>query len=221
MRKVVLILFTLIVTNVSGQNDKFVKAMKGVLAVMDTSKSIKSLQKASNKFERIAMAEKKEWLPYYYAAHCNALIGFYTEKKKEKDVFYDKALAFKDKADSIDNNNSEIYALHGFILQFKLMVNPMVRGRTLGPESGRILQQAMELDGNNPRPYYLTGSNLFYTPAQYGGGKDKACPLLEKSVQKYEAFKPESDLHPTWGGDRAQMLWAKCNEEPALEEKGE
>jgi hypothetical protein len=37
----------------------------------------------ANNFERIATAEKNQWLPYYYAAFCQVNLGF-IEKDNEK-----------------------------------------------------------------------------------------------------------------------------------------
>jgi hypothetical protein len=65
------------------------------------------------------------------------------------------------------------------------------------------------LDPNNPRLYYLEGAGIFGTPEQYGGGKAKAKPVLEKAVAlfKSEQHKP---LHPHWGQKQAEDMLAQC-----------
>jgi hypothetical protein len=53
--------------------------------------------------------------------------------------------------------------------------------------------------------------SLFNTPAEYGGGKDKAKPVFQKSVDLFKSFKPKSDLHPKWGQKIAEDMLAKCS----------
>jgi hypothetical protein len=72
------------------------------------------------------------------------------------------------------------------------------------------LQQGMRLDPNNPRLYYLQGMTLFNTPEQFGGGKEKAKPVFEKSLALFKAFKPKSDLYPTWGQKITEQMLEQC-----------
>jgi len=44
------------------------KAMQNLVPAIDTTWSADGLRDLSNSFERIADAEKTQWLPYYYAA---------------------------------------------------------------------------------------------------------------------------------------------------------
>lgn len=212
MKKLVFLIFCFYAGIVSGQDSKFLQVMKDALQKLDSAKTLDDMQNSANQFERIAVVETNNWLPYYYASYCHAVMTFLVEKKNVKDDLCDKALVFITKADSLNANNSEIYTMHGFALQTKMLVNPMARGRTLGPESGRYFNKAIELNPENPRPYYLTGQSLFYTPKQFGGGKEVACPLLEKAVQKYENFIPESNIHPNWGKELAAEIFTKCIE---------
>ncbi|HNA00702.1 MAG TPA: hypothetical protein PLN49_07560, partial [Ferruginibacter sp.] len=63
---------------------------------------------------------------------------------------------------------------------------------------------------NNPRPEYLKGQGLKYTPEQFGGGCATAKPVLQASLDKYNAFKPASELHPNWGKQRVELLLGEC-----------
>ena len=68
----------------------------------------------------------------------------------------------------------------------------------------------MKLDPENPRPYLLKGMGAMYTPEQYGGGKDKALPILEKAVEKFAKFKPTNSIMPKWGKERATKALEEC-----------
>jgi hypothetical protein len=70
----------------------------------------------------------------------------------------------------------------------------------------------MELDTLNPRPEYLMGISLFYTPEQFGGGPTKAKPLLEKSLEKFTRFTPDNQLMPDWGREMLEQLLKQINE---------
>jgi len=59
----------------------------------------------------------------------------------------------------------------------------------------------------------MQGVNLFYTPAMYGGGKDKGCPLLEQAMEKFGTFEPESSIAPEWGEEHCVMMIKECSAE--------
>jgi len=70
----------------------------------------------------------------------------------------------------------------------------------------------MKIDTLNPRPEYLIGVGLFYTPKQFGGGPTTAKPVLERSFRKYEQFVPENDLMPAWGKEEVLQFLNQINE---------
>ena len=91
------------------------------------------------------------------------------------------------------------------------MVDPMSRGRKYGTIANQFYKTAEKLDSlSNPRPLYLGGQGLFYTPKMFGGGKERAKPVLALSVVKYATFKPASDIAPHWGQKQATDLLKQC-----------
>lgn len=199
-----------IIFTANAQDKKFIKAMEKNLTSMDTCKTQASWQQVANTFERIGDAEKKEWLPYYYAAYSYVLIGYMEKDKNKQDEYFDKAQGFVSKADSLKPDNSEVYAMRSWVLSAKIGVSPMTRGATLGPESGMLLDKAIELDKNNPRPYYLKGMSAMHTPPMWGGGKDKAIANFNKALELYAKFKPLSSIMPSWGEQQTKENLEKC-----------
>jgi hypothetical protein len=194
-----------------SQTDKYVAAMKKNIAAIDSSfKNPANLLTLANNFERIASAEKNQWLAYYYAAFCQVNYGFMEQDKDKLDAIADKATDYITKADSLMPNNSEISCIKSMIASCHMMVNPMVRWQEYGQESGENMDKAMQQDPANPRPYFLKGQGLKYTPEQFGGGCKTAKPELQTALDKFNAFKPASDLHPTWGKERVEMLLKDC-----------
>lgn len=196
----------------SAQSDKYVGAMKANIAAIDTSfRNPSNLLTLANTFERIAMAEKNQWLPYYYAALLQVNYTFINVDKSKADQVADKATELINKADSLSPKNSEISTIKSMIASCRLMVDPMTRYMEYGPVSTAEIEKAIEQDPSNPRPYYLKGQGLKYTPEQFGGGCRTAKEHLETAVSKFAAFKPASELHPNWGKERARGLLDECN----------
>ena len=212
MKKLIIVSVLLSLSFLSfSQSDKYVAAMKKNLAAMDTSfKTPANLLTLANNFERIAVAEKNQWLAYYYAAFCEVNYGFMEQNKDKVDGYADKATDLINKADSLMPNNSEISCIKSMIASCHMMVNPMQRWQEYGAESNGNMEKAMQQDPNNPRPYYLKGQGLKYTPEQFGGGCKTAKPALQTALDKYATFKPASDLDPNWGKAQVEMLIQGC-----------
>lgn len=196
--------------NAFSQSPKYVESMKKAIAEFATDSTDEQLLSLANKFERIALAEKTEWLPYYYAALTRTYVAFSTKHTDKVDGILDVAQKYAGIADSLQPNNSEIYVLKGMVLSGRIMVDPMNRGMQYGMQSGALMNRAVELDPSNPRAYLMIGQGLFFTPEQYGGGKDKACQVLETAKQKFDAFVPASEISPDWGEDLLMQVFPEC-----------
>lgn len=212
MKKIILaVAFLYAATAVSAQSERYMAAMKNNIAAIDTSfRNPANLLSLANNFERIANAEKNQWLPYYYAALCQVNYAYMEQDKSKIDAIADKATLLIDKADSLSPDNSEISCVKSMIASSHMMVNPMQRYMEYGAEINLHLDAAMKQDPNNPRPEYLKGQGLKYTPEQFGGGCATAKPVLQASLDKYNAFKPASELHPNWGKQRVELLLGDC-----------
>ena len=194
-----------------AQSDKYYAAMKRNLATIDTSfKTPPGLLALANNFERIAAAEKSQWLPYYYAAFCQVNYGFIDQDKTKTDGYADKATELIAKADSLSPNNSEISCIKSMIASCHMMVNPMQRWQEYGQESASNLDAAIAQDATNPRPNYLKGQGLKFTPEQFGGGCKTAKFELQKASEKFAAFKPASEMAPNWGKKQVENLLKDC-----------
>jgi hypothetical protein len=203
-----LFIFALLIgLSCQAQSDKYVAAMQKNIPLLDSAKTIDQLQSLAGTFERIGDAEKTQWLPYYYAALAQTWIGWNPDTK-DKDANSQKINAYLAKAEAIDKN-AETYAVENMSATQQMLVDPQTRYATNGRDAAEALQKGLALDPNNPRLYYLQGMSLFGTPPQFGGGKDKAKPVFEKSVALFKAAQPKP-LYPTWGAKQAEDMLAKC-----------
>ena len=209
MRKTIFILSAILIAGFSFAQmpDKFVKAMEAKMTAIDTTTSVQGLTDLANSFERIADAEKNQWLAYYYAAYCNASAGLMVgasgdmmaAKADKTDPYADKAEKQIKKAEELMKGNSEIFVVKKMIATLRMIGDPMNRYMTYGPEAQAALDEAKKLDANNPRVYMLEAQDKYFTPEQFGGSKEEAKVLFEKSKQLFETFKPASTVHPNWG----------------------
>ena len=212
MKKIILSLLMLTVVSSYAQDAKYVAAMEKVLGELDSAKTTLNIQNANNTLERIATANPTEWLPLYYQSYCNIMLGLRQEENGTKDEFFDRAGELINKADVISPKNSEIYVMRAFVLSMKISVDPATRGRKYGMESSALTSEAIELDKENPRAYFMKGQGVLHTPPAFGGGADKALPFLEDAVAKYKTFKPSSSIMPHWGEARANEALSQCKE---------
>lgn len=212
MKKVFLLgLVSLLSLATFAQSEKYMAAMKKNIDAIDSAfRNLDNMVALANNFERIATAEKTQWLPYYYAAFCQVNAGYIGKDKSKADGYADKATALVNIADSLSPKNSELSCLKSMIGTCHMMVNPMQRYMEYGQEIQTAMEDAMEQDPNNPRPYLLKGQGLRYTPEQFGGGCATAKPELQKALDKFGSFKPASEIHPNWGKSRVEQMLAEC-----------
>ena len=196
---------------VMAQSDKYTAAMQKNLAQFDSMKTTADYQSLSGAFERIGDAEKTQWLPYYFAGLALTTAGW-SDPALDKDANAEKVKALCDKADAIATDNAdkaEILTIRNMAATQQMTVDPQSRWMTYGQEAAGYLQKAMTLNPNNPRLYYLQGMSIFNTPEQFGGGKEKAKPVFEKSIALFKAAQPKP-LYPTWGQKEAEEKLALC-----------
>ena len=180
--------------------------LQTTVANLNNANAVKDYQQLATEFLRIADAQKTEWLPYYYAAFCNAKIGWLKQDSDPDNIeaFTNKAEEEINKAQSlIDTSNqkkelSEIYCIQMMQNQAKVFINPETYGPKYGPVAFNFTQKAKQANADNPRMLYLLGWQKFATPKMFGGDKALAKQLLTKARQKLET-ESSTGLEPHWG----------------------
>lgn len=194
-----------------SQSEKYTKAMEQLVPAVDTTMTTDGLNNLANSFQRIADAEKNQWLPYYYAALANVNAAYMMSMGQmgmadKTDPIADKAELLLNRADELSKDNSEIYCVKKMIASLRLIGDPQNRYMTYGPAAEEALATAKSLNPGNPRVTLLEAQDKMFTPEQFGGSKTEAKVLFEEAVKKFEAFKPESAIHPVWGMRSAQYF---------------
>ena len=194
---ITLVFLTLSFAGIS--NDTYQKAMGQSIEKLFQSKSISEYIDEVNQFERISQIEKNEWLPLYYATFANIMVTFLETDNAKKDAYLDQGQKYLDRAMAIEPNESELYALQGFLYSSRINVDPMVRGIIYVGKMKVTLDKALELDTDNPRVYFLRAQMTLHMPKFVGGGAAKALPFFQRAEEKYRIFKPKTELSPNWG----------------------
>ncbi len=177
----------------------------------DSAKTYPQLLAASNEFKLIARQTPKNWLSNYYAAWSIAVLSFQEPKQDNKDPMLDEADAFFKKIEAMDTVNDEVAVLGGLLAQARLSVSPMSRHGKYGDIANKYYDLARKVNPNNPRMYYLMGNSLFYTPALFGGGPEKALPLYEKAETLFA--NDSKDIHkPHWGKAANEYMMKQCKD---------
>ena len=211
MKKLILIASLLIAVIANAQSEKFEPAMKANLSKFDSAKTLADYESIAAAFTRIGDAEKTQWLPYYWAGLALSTAGW-VDQKADKDVLAGRINGLCDKADALTTDNAdkaEILVLRNMAATQQMLVDPQARYMTYGQQAAGFLQKGITLNANNPRLYYLQGVSLFNTPEQFGGGKAKAKPVLEKAVSLFKT-EPVKPLYPQWGDKEAINTLAQC-----------
>jgi hypothetical protein len=193
-----------------AQSPHYKEQLKKNVLSFESAKTGNELEKAAADFENLALTEKKQWLPFYYAGLCNALVAF-QKSKTEIDAWCDKAESFTRRADSLSKNNSEVLVLKSMITAARINVNKTQRGKKYGALATKLALEAIKLNDANPRAHFVKAQAILNTPPAFGGGEKKAKPVFELVLEKHKTFKPESALHPKWGRQEAEKELQKIN----------
>lgn len=209
MKALISILLAFVFAVVNAAENKYFEAMTKAVEKQKSASTIEAFLESANTFERISQMEKTEWLPLYYAAHCYIVISFMEPENGKKDAVLDKAQQFLDKAFQLAPKESELFALQAFLYPSRIMVDPMGRGMEYMGKMNHALDEAIRLNPDNPRSYYLRAITVLNMPEGYGGGAAAAGPIFEAAKQNFDRFQPETSISPDWGKEQNEMEMSK------------
>jgi hypothetical protein len=206
MKKLILIMAAVasVQFTAMAQDSTFTIQMETNVSKLDNAKAVGDYQVLANDFTRLADYRKTEWLPYYYAAFCNAKISWLYQQDGDKiepfanlaEEQIKKAEAMLDTAKN-KSELSEVYCVLSMVNRARVFINPMSNGKKYGPIAQRYIQKSMQMNSENPRANYLAAWEKYYTPKLWGGDKTKAKELLDLALTQLEN-KPTSIIYPHW-----------------------
>ena len=209
MKTVITLLLTGVFFLSFASENKYQQAMTKAIEKLKYASVDREFLEVANAFERISQNEQKEWLPLYYFAQCYIVVSYNEGDATKKDALLDKAQAFLDKAFLLNPKESELFALQAFLYPSRIMVDPMARGMEYVAKMNKALDEAIRLNPENPRSYYLRGITVLNMPENFGGGATAAKPIFEIAAQKFDSFQPASAISPNWGKEQNDAEMAK------------
>ncbi|WP_160114041.1 MULTISPECIES: hypothetical protein [Aquimarina] len=205
MRTLLIIISFLSMTTIHSQT-AYEKGMNKAFELWGS----KNPDEAINLFERIARAEKENWLPFYYAAQVHIITTFGIKDGNEIETRLKKAQDFLNEARTFSKENAEISIMEAMLNTAYVVYNPSVYGPTLSAKVEELYRKAKALEPENPR------AMLYHAEWKMGGakfwGKDpKAfCPEIEKAILYFENETNDVPFYPKWGMDQIERIQKNC-----------
>ncbi len=205
MTKLITIIAMFVASIVSAQT-QFDQGMQKALQTWKDGNSKEALVQ----FEKIASVERTNWLPNYYIAFINTTQAFGEKDKAKKVTLLNAAQKAQDVCNELAMDNPEVLVLQAMIHTAWIVYDPMTNGQRLSGDVMYILNKAYKVAPENPRVVFQKAS-FEKGMAQYFGQDTKPmCVQIEKSIELFATFKPESAFHPSWGLDKAQEAVKAC-----------
>lgn len=205
MKTLILSLLTLVSIQCFGQAN-YEKAMGEALTQWKSGKAVEAM----GKFERIAQAEKDNWIPKYYQALVGITQSFSIPDEAQKQKQIDQSIALIPSDEK--QLNAEWYVLKALALTSQLTIDPMATAMLLSPEIMDNYDKALALEPNNPRAISGRADFQINSKKFMGGDTKQECKDLEKAVSLFDQEKHDVKFYPTWGKDRTVTLLGQCKQ---------
>lgn len=165
---------------------------------------------ASAMFERIALAEKDNWLPNYYVALVNTTSSFQTQDKNQITALLAKAQEALNKELDKNPENPELLVMQAMINTGWIVADPMTNGMKLSAKTIAIYDKALAIAPENPRALFSKAEFEIGGARYFGNDTKPMCAQIDKAIELFTKFKPETPFHPNWGLDRALEAQKEC-----------
>lgn len=205
MKNILLFIGLFIALNVSSQN-KYEKGMQQAFALWEQGKTTA----ASQLFERIAAAEKENWLPPYYAATLHILECFGEKDETKLNSKLTKAQSLLDNAKSISENNSEIIITQALLNTAYIAFDGQRYGMTMSSKNNQLYAKALKIAPKNPR-VILAHAEWNMGAARFFGKSTKPfCDEIKRAIELSKDEKIEVAFYPKFQVKRAEEVLKSC-----------
>lgn len=203
--KHVIIIATLLISGLINSQTNYEKGMQKAFELWGSNPT-----EASNLFERIAAAETDNWLPAYYAAQVNITSSFGEKDEEKLSAQLKKAQDLINDATAISKNNPELLVLQALLHTAWVAYDGATYGMTLSGKVVELYSKAAQMAPKNPRVVYCKAEWDMGGARYFGQDTTPFCKDLERSIELFANFKPETPFHPNWGKERAAQILESC-----------
>lgn len=208
MKRTFVLLFVL-TTGIIVAQSKYEQGMAKAFELWGQDKP----EDASNLFERIATAESNEWLPDYYVAQIHVLKCWNNWDNRNETILKENL----DKAQEFINNiktkaPDELYAQQMQAQVYTVWVahDGMKYGMKYSGSVGQIYNEIQNAAPDNPifilnkAEWDIGAASFFGTPIK------EQCKEIQRAIELFATFKPETQFHPTFGLEHAKEVAEQC-----------
>lgn len=205
MKKVTIIIAMLFAVNLSAQS-QYEKGMNKAFELWGKQKN----KEAAQLFERIANAEKDNWLPSYYAANILIIDGFAIKDEAALTTHLNKAQKLLDISKSISKDNPEILITQAFLNLVYVAFDGQKYGMTLSGTNVQLYTKALQLDPTNPRAVLAKAQWDIGGAKFFGQSTAPFCKEIKRSIELFKKEKKKGMFHPFGGIERAEAALKQC-----------
>lgn len=207
--KTVLLVATLILSlNLSSQTP-YEKGMSKAFELWQVQKNTEAVQL----FERIATAEKNNWLPPYYAGLIEVISSFSIKDEALLTTKLTRAKVFLDIAASISEDNPEIMISYALLNTAYIAFDGQKYGMTLSGENTAIYKKAQSISPNNPRVILSKAEWDMGSAKFFGKSITPFCEDIDRAIVLFKEEEQTIPFYPYSGLERAEEISANCKKE--------
>jgi hypothetical protein len=204
--KQLIIITTLLISGILIGQTNYEKGMQKAFELWGSNQPTE----ASNLFERIAKAEPDNWLPVYYAAQINVINSFGERNEDKLSAKLKRAQDLINDATAISKENPEIMVLQALLHTAWVAFDGATYGMTLSGKVVELYTKAKIVAPGNPRVVYCKAEWDMGGAKYFGQDTAPFCKDIERAIELFANFKPETPFHPNWGNDRAEQILESC-----------
>ncbi len=121
------------------------------------------------------------------------LTGYYlgTGKEDEGAKMLESAERWLTRLENTGKHTADAKLFRAAFNAFRITLRP-IRATRLGPVSSRLINDALDLEPNNPHAHLEKGNMLFYAPPIFGGSKRRSIEHYARAVELFEQNMPTS-----------------------------
>lgn len=205
-------LFTFVLLSSTFGQSNYEKIMQHTIDDMYAATSQEEMLNIANKFERIGNAESN-WLPFYYNSYCYIMMTTMDKDVNHWDNYLNLAETTIAKAKDLEGDMVELLTLQGFASMMRITVDPATRGQEFSMKAAAFLQQAHQLDMQNPRALLMFAQMNYGTAQFFKASTDEACGMFASAIEHYKN-EEENDkgIAPSWGLSQALLMQERCRQ---------
>lgn len=205
-----LLLFMLItLSSFALAQTKYEKGMTKAFELLQAN----NFDEASNLFQRIATAEKDNWLPYYYVAQTEILKVWNQWEDRDQALLKaqtSKAQDFINLANTYTQDNVYTMYLQAQLHTIWVAHDGMKYGMSLSPKVISLYEKALALEPDNPMLILAKAEWDMGGAAFFGTSTEPYCKEIQRAISLFPTFTPASPFHPFFGKDRAGEVLERC-----------